>query len=155
MDQLFEVLLNTEFANARVALVVDDVASECLRIHGISIPVDRAIVLSLDCALGDRAVQLETFEPEVMIFIITIPLREAAPLITHTVRVAKSPRVFVLTTTSIEAVAPNEGVDMEVPYRFLVRDLQPSKTTVCYFPMHAAPISEDVVILSSVRVPIS
>ena len=150
MDELFEILLGSSRDNTRVALVIDDIASEHPRILDISIPADLAIVCSLDSALGNRAVQLTSFDPEVMIFITTIPLREAAPLITHSVRVTNCPRVHVLTTTSMEAAASNEGVDMEEPYHFLVKDLKPSKAIVNYFPMHAVQISNDVNILSSV-----
>lgn len=148
MDGVLELFKEAE--GCRVAVVVDDLAAEYLRSHGVSLAADRAMVYSLDGALGERGADLGSFAPEVMIFLITLPLKEAAPLIAHNVRVANCPSVHVLTTTSMEAAAPNEGVEMEEPYRFLLKDLHPAKATCSYFPMHSVRLSEDLAILSSV-----
>ena len=153
MDSVLEVLFKSDYRSndgSRVAVVLDDCAAEYLRINGISVAADRAMVYSLDGALGEKVVNLTSFAPEVMIFLVTLPLREAAPLIAHNVRVSNCERVHVLTTTSMEAAAPSEGVNMEEPYGFLIKDLHPAKATVNYFPIHSVRLNENLAILSSV-----
>ena len=162
MDDVLSILARGSPNSAnmeRTVVIFDDASAECLKLCGVRLNID-VLLLNLDSCLGEKGLELEMFQPDLMVFLLCTPLKEAAPLISHSVRLANCGRVVVLTTSSMDEVESQSSNSMEGdPYAFIKRELHPSKVTVSYFPLHGVflpPISKqqqqqhlDTFILSS------
>ena len=129
MDSLLALLASRQTPNTgdgdRTIVIIDDGMAECMKFCQVRLDAD-ILVLALDSCLGEKGLQFEMFQPDLIVFLLCTPLREAAPLISHSVRLSgESLRVVVLTTTSadeIESQNGNLGVDGD-PYLFLKREI--------------------------------
>ena len=83
MDSLLALLASSNQApnpgdGGRTVVILDDSMAECLKLYKIELNAD-ILVLSLDGCLGEKGLQLEMFQPDLVIFLICTPLKEAAP----------------------------------------------------------------------------